>query len=230
MTNSFNVEIVRFSNILEIEGAWGGADFKALLDAMEFGDHSQLSDAELREMCIMSLQDQAPDEAAFVVLNHVIPADLKESQLRNMSHEMSSEKLWEEYVDPAFHERLFNVGSLLYAAMPRSFPKPDAVHVSLKVMAGDAASWQAIAPLPTDALSVRLLADGMEDNAVLRRLYGEQLAGKSFPNAAEIVWITDIHPEQDLCLTMNVTGSGYWLDALEGTKSYTSNAHADEAK
>lgn len=229
MKNNFYIEILKFSNLLEIEGAWKSADFAALLDETEFGDTSQLADTELREMCIMSLQDQEPDEAAYILLKHVIGGDLRDGQLRNMSHEMLTEKLWEEYVDPAFHERLFNVGSILYEVLPRSVPKPDAVRVNLKITASDLTSRQSLNPSPTEALIVRMLADGMGEHAVLHRLYSQQLAGKSFPNAAEVVWIIDTQPEDKLSLLMNVTGSGYWLDALEGTKSYSSHAYSDEA-
>ncbi len=228
MNNSFHVEVRDFSTLQEIDGAWKTADFAALLDAMEFGDHSQLGDDEMREMCLMSLQDQEPEEAAYLVLKHVIGDDLREGQLRNMSNEMLNEKLWEEYVDPGFHERLFNVGSVLYAAIPSRFPKTDAVRVRLKVAAQDTTSREHLNPVPTEALLVRLLADGMEANAVLHRLYGEQLTGPVFPNADEIVWIVNANSDGDDVLMIEVISSGYWLDALEGTKSYNSTAYADE--
>ncbi|MEH6728899.1 MAG: hypothetical protein V7703_22355, partial [Hyphomicrobiales bacterium] len=125
MTNSFHVQVLDFSNLLEIEGAWTNSDFAALLEQMEFGDQSGLAEDDLRDMCLMSLQDLDPDDAAYLVLKHVIGDALREGQLRNMANEMLEEKLWEDYVDPAYHERLFNVGSLLYAAMPRVFLKPD---------------------------------------------------------------------------------------------------------
>ncbi len=229
MTNSFHVQLLDFSNLLEIEDAWKSEDFAALLDAMEYGDRSGMSDDELREMCLMSLQDQEPEEAAFLVLSHVIGDDLRENQLRNMSNEMLDEKLWEEYVDPAFHERLFNVGSLLYSAMPRTFPKPDAVHARLEVTASNAASRELLTDSPNESFLVRLLADGMDDHAVLHRMYGGQLAGNSFPNADEIVWIVRTEAAAEDVWMMEVISSGYWLDALEGTKSYESSAYADDA-
>lgn len=227
MNHKYEVEVLAFSNLTEIEGFWKQTDFAELLDAMEFGDHAQMGHDELREMCLMSLQDQEPDEAAYLVLKHVIGNELKDSQLRAMSHEMASEKLWEEYVDPAFHERLFNVGSLLFAAMPQTFPKTDAVHLKLQVTAVDEGAMQLVTPAPAEALLVRLLADGMEDSAVLHRLYGEKLAGNSFTNADEIVWIVDTTKDAELTCTITVIGSGYWLEALERTKSYGSNAFAD---
>lgn len=227
MENHFQVQVIGFSNIREIAGAWTTEDYKGLLDAMEYGDHSGMGDQDLREMCLMSLQDQEPEEAAYLVLKHVVGDVLREGQLRNMAIEMQDEKLWEEYVDPDFHERLFNVGSLLHAAMPGSFPEPDAVGVKLEVTTADVASRQLIRALPHELLLVRLLADGMDSHAVLHRLYGEQLKGTSFPNADDIVWIVRTEAVSEDVTAIEVISSGYWLDALGQTKSYQSKAYAD---
>ena len=48
MENRFQVRVVRFTNLLEIEGARTTKDYMDLLDAMEFGDTTGLSDADLR--------------------------------------------------------------------------------------------------------------------------------------------------------------------------------------
>lgn len=229
MTGKFNVEIVNSTDLMEIEGSWTSSDFTTLLDTLDFGDSTALSAAELREMCLMSLQDQDPIEAAYTVLKHVIGDDLREGQLRNMSTEMSEEKLWEEYVEPAFHERLFKVGSLLFAAMPQTFPKTDAVNVSLQITASDPASATLMSDAPDKTFVVRLLADGMEKNAVLHRLFEEQLAGEHFPNAANIIWNASLKSADDNTWMLDVIGSGYWLNPLLDTKSYESTAFADEA-
>lgn len=228
MKNSYQILLTSFSKLREIEGVWVSDGFAALLNAMEYGGQSEMSDEDLREMCVMSLQDLEPEEAAYLVLKQVIGGALREGQLRNMANEMLEEKLWEEYVDPEFHERLFNVGSLLYAAMPRVFPEPDAVRLKIEVAGVDAASSQLLTTSPDESFLVRLLADGMDDHAVLRRMYGEQLVGASFPNASEIVWIVQSEPVGDSALAFEVIGSGYWLDALARTKSYESTAFADE--
>jgi hypothetical protein len=228
MKNLFQVQLSSFSNLREIDGAWAPEDFAALLDAMEYGDQTGMSAEDLREMCLMSMQDLTPEDAAYLVLKHKIGDALREGQLRNMANEMLNEKLWEEYVDPDFHERLFNVGSLLYAAMPKAFPEPDAVQIMLEVTAVDAGSKQLLTTSLNETFLVRLLADGMDDQAILRRLYGDQLEGKSFPNADEIVWIVRTETVSADTMAIEVIGSGYWLDALNRTKSYSSTAYADE--
>ena len=224
MTSRFQIDVADFSEIEEIAGDWTAADFRALLDAMEFGDHAGMDDGELREMCLMSLQDQDPEDAAFLVLKHVIADDLRDSQMRNMANEMQEENLWEDYVDPAFHERLFRVASLLYAAQPRVFPKTDAVRVSLAVRSSDPAGQALFNAAPADAFLVRLIADGMDDRAVLNRMYGDQLKEPEFPNAPNIVWTAKVVANGADAWAVDIIGSGYWLGPLEDTRSFESNA------
>lgn len=227
MENRFRVGPLRFANIREIEGARTAADYAALLDAMEFGDQAGLSDDERREMCLMSLQDLDPDEAAYVVLKHDMSDVLRDGQLRNLAGEMIEEKLWEEYANSALHERFFNAGSLLYAAFPRVFPEPDAVHIAFTVTALNVGARQLLTGTLDETFLVRLLADGMDDDAVLHRMYGAELRGTSFPNAAEIVWIVRADKTGEDSMDIEVISSGYWLDALGRTKTYESTAYAD---
>ncbi len=229
MSPSFRVQVLGFTQLEEIEGARSTEDFAELLDAMEFGDRSGLSAEELREMCIMSLQDLTPVEAAYLVLTHDMGDVLRDGQVRNLATEMLEEKLWEDYADSSLHERMFHAGSLLYAAFPRSFPKPDAVHVELEVKAVNAAAREFLVPSPDESFLARLLADGMDDRAVLNRLYGDQLKGGSFPAASEVVWILHTEEVGEDVMRFGIIGSGYWLDALDEVEGYDSTAYADKA-
>lgn len=228
MNNIFHVHLLSFSNIPEIQGARTAKDYSALLEAMEYGDQSGMSDAELREMCIMSLQDMEPTEAAYLVLKHDMGGILRDGQMRNAASEMLDEKLWEEFADSSLHERMFNAGSLLYAAFPRSFPEPDAVRVEIQVTAANAPARTLLTPSPNESFLVRLLADGMDSHAVLHRLYSDQLKGKAFSNADEVVWIVRTEAVSEDVMNIEVISSGYWLDALDRTDFYESAAYADE--
>ncbi len=227
MANSFSVRILNFSNILEIDGARTPDNYAALLDALEYGDQAGMSDDEKREMCLLSLQDHAPAEAAYLVLKYDMADVLRDGQMRNAATEMLDEKLWEEYADSSQHERMFNAGSLLYAAFPRVFPKPDAVRIRLEVTAHNAHSRAMLTPSLDESFLVRLLADGMDASAPLHRLYHEELSGTSFPNADEVVWIVRTTSTGDDAMHIDVISSGYWLDALMDTDSYESSAYAD---
>lgn len=230
MSNKFRVRLLSFSNLLEIEGARTADSFAGLLDAMDYGDASGMSDDEMREMCLMSLQDLDPVEAAYVVLKHDMADVLRDGQARNLAGEMLDEKLWEEYADSRLHERFFTSGSLLYSAFPRDFPKPDAVHAQIEVTAENTDAREQLASPLHESFLVRLLADGMDSNAILHRLYGKELTGTSFPNADEVVWIVRTEVISEQAMNIGVISSGYWLDALEDTEVYESNAYADEIR
>ena len=78
-----------------------------------------------------------------------------------------------------------------------------------------------------ESFVVRLLADGMDDDSVLHRLFEDQLKGRSFPEADNIVWIWEVDSSRAPAITIQVTSSGCWLDPLRGTKAYESSAHID---
>jgi len=228
MKTAFRVGVLEFSNILEIAGARSESDFAGLLDAMEYGDQSDLSADDRREMCVASLQGIDPEEAAYLVLKHDFRDVLRDGQARNLAAEMLEEKLWEEYSDSSLHERFFNSGSLLYQAFPGRFPKPDAVRLNIRMTAENGAARDFLTPTLDESFLVRLLADGMDEHAVLHRLYGDELSGTKFPNAAEIVWIVRAVAVDPQTMDAEVISSGYWLDALEDVQEYESAAYADD--
>jgi len=229
MQNEFHVDVLTFSILKEIAGVWTGKEFADLLAQMEFGSIDGMSEDELREMCLLSLQDLAPEEAAALVLKYRLGDRLKAGQISNIAADMPDEKLWEEYADMTMHEQLFNVSSLLYMAFPNIFPEPDAVRVTVKVTALHETSREILQSALNESFLVRLLAGGMDDSAALQRLFDEQLAGDSFPEAELIIWILRIEPAgEDTCI-VDVISSGAWLDPLRSTKSYSTQAFPDEA-
>lgn len=225
MRTRFDVRVVRFLILDELEGVWLADDFRALLDAMEFGDSSNFDGDELREMCLMSLQDLGSRAAAALLLRHKLGSRLSNGEIDNMSNEMLDEKLWEEDADMALHEDLFNVGSMLYAAFPQTFSTPDAVHVTLSVTATNEPAEALISRPLTESFLVRLLADGMDEDAALHRMFDDQLRGASFPEANTIVWTARTERTGEHAVDVEVISSGYWLDSLRGIQSYESNAY-----
>ena len=227
MKTDFHIEVLDFRVLREIEGAWTQADFAALLETMDFGETGVMSDAEMREIALLALQDLEPVEAAELVLTQHLGQRLKSGQIQNAANEMLEEKLWEEYADLSLHEGMFNVASLLYAAFPGVFPQPDAIHVTLEVEAASEDGRDILARPLNESFVVRLLADGMDDDSVLHRLFEDQLKGRSFPEADNIVWIWEVDSSRAPAITIQVTSSGCWLDPLRGTKAYESSAHID---
>ncbi len=224
MKTEFDVTISEIDVLSEIADVWQPQHFTAMLDDMDYGETSGMSPAELREMCLLSLQDLEPADAAAVVLRCRFGDRLREGQVRNCSHEMLDEKHWEQYAEMSFHEDFFHVGSLLYEAFPREFPTPDAAHVCLEVKARDKTGKELLQAGVDEAFVVRLLADGMSDDAVLHRLFEDQIAGGPFPEAESIIWSFQQERVEDSTLTLNVLSSGYWLDSLLHVENFVSHS------
>jgi hypothetical protein len=228
MKANFSVLVKQFQVLEEIDGAWHHDDFIALLDAMDYGDTSDLAAADAREMCLLSLQELEPEAAAGLLLKYRCGSRLNAGQIQNIANEMPEEKMWEEYADMSLHEQMFAVGSLLFQAFPRVFPEPDAVQVDLQVTSLSDAGRGLLEVALSEACVVRLLAAGMDEHAVLHRLFEDQLRGKRFPEADTIVWIVRQTDGEDSTAALSVISSGYWLDSLRETRSYECNAYPDE--
>ncbi len=82
--------------------------------------------------------------------------------------------------------------------------------------------------LLNESFLVRLLAGGMDGGSVLHRLFDEQLAGDSFPEAESIIWTLRTESMTDDTCTVEVISSGSWLDPLRTTRSYSAHAYPDE--
>lgn len=225
--SGFLVRVLGFAELVEIEGSWTAEDLRSLLERVDFGDTAGLGADEARELCLLSLQDREPDEAAVLLLEHRLGDALGKGQIQNMAREMLDEKLWEEYSEMELHERLFHVGSLLYQAFPGVFPVPDAVEVRLELEALDLEGERMLATPLQETFLVRLLADGMPDSATVKRLFPEAMGGAPFPEAESILWIVGSETVAARTRRLQVIGSGYWLDALRGTTSYESAAEGD---
>ena len=81
------------------------------------------------------------------------------------------------------------------------------------------------------AFVTRMLADAMDANSILERLFEDQLAGRNFPEAEAIIWKTDISDRSDdgSSATLTVYSSIHWLDAMEDIDEFESRAYPDGA-
>ena len=188
MNNEFNVEILTFVKISKIENAWVEDDYITLLSMMGIGEDELggMSKSELKEMCLMSLNDFDHHESAKFLLTHIFKDAFTEGKIDQLSHQMVEAKLWEEHADPAYHTSLFNAYGLLREAYNGIFKEPTGVIFTMKITANDEDSFKIFDPSP-HAVIVRLLSRGLDETALLNRLYEEQISGESFPDAKNIL-------------------------------------------
>jgi len=221
-----HVTVVKFETLAELEGDWTTADFVAVLEKLDIDGASDLQAAEAKEMCVLALSDLEPEEAAATLLTYKLGDELTEGQIRNYSNECQFEQLWEQSSEMELHRGMFAVASLLVQVNEQQFPTPDAVRVTLQVeCSAEQADTLHRSLDPTRVL--RMLSIGMDDDAVLKRLFHEQLDGGDFPEAASIVW--DVASTTNSAgVELTVISSGYWLDGLRETEGFVWDANSPE--
>lgn len=103
----YRVKIEGIDTITELPEYWSEADLRALLEAMDVNDAAQVDTSELRDYLALALSDLEPAEGAAVVLRYKFTEDeLSDGQLEQVSHDMLSDKVVEEFPDISLHERL----------------------------------------------------------------------------------------------------------------------------
>jgi hypothetical protein len=228
MKHKFNVTLQKSTALTEIPGDWKTKDYVQILELTDYGDFDDLNEQEVKGMAVLSLADLEKNEAAELLMGYVFPVDaLTPGQIQNASHEMEDEKLWEEYPEPAQHRNFFRIGSLLYRAYNGKFPKPDARKLTIHVVPEQNADR--LMKKPTPAFVVRLLAAGMNDHALLHRLYEDELKSEYFKAATNIIWSTKSTPNGDGSYQFDILSSDYWLEAFDPANTYECIAYPDAA-
>ncbi len=228
MNKEFNVEILSFLKISEIENAWMADDYKTLLAMMGIGEDelSGMSESDLEEMCLMSLYDFEDHESAKFLLAHIFKDRITEGKIDQLSHQMVENNLWEEHANPAYHRSLFNAYGLLRKAYNGTFSEPTGVQFTIKITANKKDSFEIFEP-SLHAVIVRLLANGLNESAILNRLFEEQIRGEHFPAAKNILWMEKELSKTDKERQYEITSSYLWFGGLENVMSFEANAHAD---
>lgn len=231
MSQKFSVEITNFKPISEIAYAWSSNDYTKLLEAMGINEGLEdLSEKDLKEMCLMSLGDLEHHEAGKVVLSYLFAdEDITEGKIDQLSHELSDDKMWEQFSDLHFHHRLFNAYSLLRSAYNGIFSQPTGVELTLKIKAENEDDLEIFDTSLKPALT-RLIAGGMSENAILNRLYGDQISGTIFQEAEDIIWILEVLSRSETSCELKITSSSFWLDGLSEVTGFEAQSHADSTQ
>jgi hypothetical protein len=224
---NFTVERLSFDTLSELPNSWQNQDYKELLLKMNYDNPDEIEPTELKAMCQMSLTDLEPTEAAQLVLGYLFADQLNAGQIENLAHQMLTEKLWEENPELGQHEGFFKATQLLYEAYNGKFPRTEAVQFQVRLNTEDPEALAVFDTQP-EAPLLRLLAQGMPDNTLLKRLFSEQLAGTSFPEAQDIIWQLRTVEKADKTVVFEVVSSAYWLDDFKYADTYEAATQAEE--
>ncbi len=228
MKAKFDVSVRSVDEINVLPDSWTTEDFKNVLELADFEDWDEIDESELKDYTLLSLQDFDADEAAEIVLGYKLGDRLSKGQIQNMAHEMMDEKLWEEYQDISLHKELFDCAVLLKEAFPRKFPETEAIKCAIEVTPKSDVAIDLLTDAEKTLLS-RILANGMDDHAIINRLFDEQVAGKPFPEAENIIWLFDKSSENGKT-TFTIYSSQYWIHGMDDISNYQSEAFSDLTK
>ncbi|GJM28034.1 MAG: hypothetical protein DHS20C17_06690 [Cyclobacteriaceae bacterium] len=227
MTTKFKVEPLKFAKIQELPNSWTQQNYIDLLEIMDYGDISDIAPEELKEMCLMSLTDYEPEEAAKIVLEYIFKDRLSKGQTANLSNEMLDEKMWEEYADLSMHEDFFNVHQLLYLAFGGKFPYPEAVSFEVRITANESKGLSIFKDHPETSL-IRLLVAGMPENTLINRLFDEQIESGEFKEAKDIIWQFKLEQNTGPELVVKIISSMYWFHDFKSVSTYETQLEIDE--
>lgn len=230
MTNKFHVTVAGLKKIYDMPGTWCDDDYRSLMAQLEVEDIDEMAAEELLDYLFMALQDIEIEEAADLVLAYKLQKSVTAGVRQNIVQDfLLGQRPWEEASDISLHARLFAVAVLLNKAFPKTFGRPDMMLLSLQLEAQNAESKELLLEPPEAAFVTRLLADGMDENSILERLFDEQLAAYDFPEAEGIIWQADFSEQaaDGSSALLTVYSSAHWLDSMEQVEAYDSRAYND---
>lgn len=227
----FNVTVLGLKKLYNLPGSWNEQEYRELLQVLEVEDVDQLSGSDLLDFLFMALQDLEPEQAADTVLAHKLKKSITPGARQNIVQDfLEGQKPWEEVADITLHARIFCAAFLLHLAIPKLFPKPDLMQLRLQVQGLKPEAKPIFSAPPEAAFVTRVLADGMDENSILERLYDEQLVAKTFPEAEGIIWkseFSDVTEAGQGSAILTVYSSAHWLVAMDTVTEFTSRAYND---
>jgi hypothetical protein len=214
------VGVDEFEELAELEQSWTPTDYVSILTSLDIADAGKIDVDELRDMTLFALQDLNPPDAAAVLLKYKVGTKLSGGQIRNYSIDSQHERLWEQSADLSLHQDMFAVASMLNSVNAMAFPVPDALRVTLSIQCDDASKLALFNKEMDRAILVRMISAGMNETAILNRLFGDQIATGKVADADSIIWQIAIEHSDPTKLQIRITSSAYWLRALRETESF----------
>lgn len=201
----YKIAINQFSIKDEIPNYWTAEDYKNLLERFDFTDGDMNNIAEMRELLFLAITDKEPDEAAAIILDYKLSSKLSKGQITQLSHEMITDKVSEEYADISLHGILFHINQLLYKAFNGTFPNAKASIIDFDIEPVVLGKNVEI----NNETVLKAFGNGLSDRSLLKRLFEEQLNGEIvFPEAEHIIW--ELNHKQGTNYIL-IT-SEYWLN------------------
>jgi hypothetical protein len=202
----YTIKIHKISTVDELPDAWNVTDYKQLLIRFDLADTESSNLIELQELLFMAIAEFEPNEAAAILLGYKLSEFLSKGQIDQLSHEMLSDRISEEYPEIALHKDLFLINQLLYKAYNGKFLNTEATIVKFNIVALASADKNI-----TKEIVLKCFAKNLDSHNIILRLFGDQLnAIEAFKEANDIIW--DLHKEEN---SYKIITSDYWMGKTE---------------
>ncbi len=227
----FEVQVLNYEEVHHIPGDWTGKDVLELLSILEVDTSDAAGEADLRDLLLMGLSDMDSDASADIVLEYVFGDTMTKGVRQNLVQDLEDDRPWEQFADPTKQAGVFRAVTLLQEVFPKQFGIPDAARIRVQLSSQDKDGAAELRGAMDPALLVRLLAAGMADRSILRRLFDEAIQDGPFPEAQAIVWhlesIAAPADAQPNTTALEVYSSIQWLGPLEDVDAYQAKVVID---
>jgi len=205
-----DVKILDLKTVHQLDNYWQQEDYIKLLEEFDYPNAKELKEQERLEFLFLAIADFEPAEAAEIILKYKMADKLSDGQIQNLAHEMLSEKVAEQYREPAFHHDLFNINQFLRKAYNGKFPDTEALVIKAS-LGGEALETEL-----TEEILVKSLCAGLRDSNLILRLFGDQVDGSvPFEDAAKVIW--DFHKKGDS--EVEIITSQKWIEKEDFEKA-----------
>ena len=202
----YAIKIHKISTVDELPDAWNVTDYKQLLIRFDFADTESSDITELQELLFMAIAEFEPNQAAAILLDYKLSEFLSKGQIDQLSHEMLSDRISEEYPKIELHKGLFLINQLLYKAYNGKFLNTEATIIEFDITALGNSDKNI-----TKEIVLKCFAKNLDSHNIILRLFGEQLnAIEGFKEANDIIW--DLQKEEN---SYKIITSDYWMSKTE---------------
>lgn len=222
MPGSFQVAILSISEIHTLKGAWDNDALRALLKLAEVDDLGDIADDDLLEMSLMVLQDLGNQKAGELVLEAVFGDSMRPGVRQNLVDDLQDAEPWNDFAEISQQRGIFVAVCLLHKAFPTRYGTPDALKIRVRFEPLASAGAAALTTPRADWL-IRMLARGMDEYAMVHRLYGAELKAGEFKDAPGLIW--ECEPVEDpagtaASRTFDITASSQLFNTLAARQSF----------
>ncbi len=197
------VKIIELKTVNEFDFYWQNKDYINLLKEFGFPDIEQIKENEILEYLFMAISDFEPANAAEILLKYKMSDKLNEGQIQNLSNDMLTSRVAEQYSEPAFHFDLFNINQFLRKAYNGKFPNTEATIITASFQREDLDSEI------TKEIMIKSLSYGLKKSNLILRLFADQIDGTvPFDDAEKVIWDYRKSGEN----TIEISTSRNWID------------------